>query len=157
MLDVEALYREHADDLYRALRRRFDRSVPDAVIEDACGATWAIAWAKREQVREDNVMGWLVTVGRHEVLALLRKRRFETFTYDGVEAADGPCSPELALEAREMLELIAELGANQRRALSLRAAGYSYRELCDLTGKTYTWANRHLSEGRAALRRLSRS
>src|SRR4051794_32194456 len=29
MLDVETLYRECSDDLYRALRRRFDRSVPD--------------------------------------------------------------------------------------------------------------------------------
>ncbi|MBA3375042.1 MAG: sigma-70 family RNA polymerase sigma factor, partial [Actinobacteria bacterium] len=122
MLDVEALYREHADDLYRVLRRRFDRSVPDAVIEDASGTTWAIARAKREQVREDNAMGWLVTVGRHEVLALLRKRRFEILTYDEVETADRRCSPELALEAREMLELFAELGANQRLALSLRAA-----------------------------------
>ncbi len=29
MLDVETLYREHAEDLRRALRRRFDSSVPD--------------------------------------------------------------------------------------------------------------------------------
>ncbi|MBA2630334.1 MAG: sigma-70 family RNA polymerase sigma factor [Thermoleophilaceae bacterium] len=100
MLDVEALYREHADDLYRVLRRRFDMSVPDAVIEDACGATWAIAWAKREQLLDDNLMGWLVTVGRHEALAVLRRRRFELLVDGGVEPADRRSCPEQALARR---------------------------------------------------------
>lgn len=123
MLDVEQLYREHAEELRRALRRRFDMSVPDALIEDACGATWAIAWAKREHVRDENAHGWLVTVGRHEVLALLRKRRLETTANDGIEPPDRRGGPELALEAREALELVSQLGPNQRLALGLQIAG----------------------------------
>jgi DNA-directed RNA polymerase specialized sigma24 family protein len=77
VLDVEALYRDNADYLHRSLRRRFDSSVPDALIEDACSATWVIAWEKRALVREENPLGWLVTVAWHEALALLRKRRLE--------------------------------------------------------------------------------
>src|SRR5215211_5485159 len=155
MLDVEHLFREHADELRRALRRRFDASVPDALIEDACGATWAIAWAKREQIREDNPMGWLFTVARHEVLALLRKRRFEAPAPELLEPVDRCASPDVAVEAREALELLAQLGANQRLAVGLRVAGYSYREVVAVTGKTYTWTNRHVAEGTARLRRLA--
>lgn len=151
MLDVEAVYRGHAEELRLALRRRFDSSVPDVLIEDACGSTWLIAWAKRHEIRDGNAMGWLVTVALHEALALLRKRRFER-PGDGAEPADARTSPDLIREAHEALELVAGLTPNQRVALSLQLAGYSYKELAEATGKTYTWANRHVSEGRAALR-----
>jgi DNA-directed RNA polymerase specialized sigma24 family protein len=40
-----------------------------------------------------------------------------------------------------------------RSALTLVAAEYSYREIQQLLGVTYTWVNRHVSEGRQALRR----
>ena len=65
--------------------------------------------------------------------------------------------PELALERREAVELLNGLGVNQRVALTLRAAGFSYREIAAITGKTYTWTNRHLSEGRARVRALAAS
>lgn len=151
MLDVEAVYRGHAEELRVALRRRFDSSVPDVVIEDACGSTWLIAWTKRYEVRDGNPMGWLVTVAFHEALALLRNRRFERQS-DGPEPEDVRTHPSLITEAHETLGLLAGLTPNQRLALSLQLAGYSYEELAELTGKTYTWANRHISEGRAALR-----
>lgn len=151
MLDVEAVYRGHAEELKLTLRRRFDSSVPDALIEDACGSTWLIAWKKRHEVRDGNAMGWLVTVAFHEALTLLRKRRFER-SEDGAERPDGRPTPDLVREAHEALELVAGLTPNQRTALSLRLAGYSYKELAEVTGNTYTWANRHVTEGRAALR-----
>lgn len=155
MLDVETLYRECSDDLYRALRRRFDRSVPDALVEDACQAAWMIAWTHRDRISDESPMGWLVTVARHELLALLRAGRHEFATGEEAIAVDRRCDLELALDAREALETLATLSTNQRRALSLKAAGYSYGELAELTGKTYTWVNRHLSEGRARLRELA--
>jgi DNA-directed RNA polymerase specialized sigma24 family protein len=37
--------------------------------------------------------------------------------------------------------------------LTLQLAGYSYKEIAERLGKTYTWVNRHLTEGRAELRR----
>jgi DNA-directed RNA polymerase specialized sigma24 family protein len=45
------------------------------------------------------------------------------------------------------------LGTHRRSALTLRAAGYSYKEIQQLLGVTYTWVNRHVTEGRQALRR----
>jgi DNA-directed RNA polymerase specialized sigma24 family protein len=48
--------------------------------------------------------------------------------------------------------LIAALGARRRTVPTLRAAGYSYRDIQELVGVTYTWVNRHVTEGRQALR-----
>jgi DNA-directed RNA polymerase specialized sigma24 family protein len=47
------------------------------------------------------------------------------------------------------------LDRDERRALSLLAAGYSYREIGQLTDWTYTKVNRCVAEGRAALRGLA--
>ena len=41
---------------------------------------------------------------------------------------------------------------NQRAALTLWSQGYRYMEIAEELGKTYTWANRHIKEGLAALR-----
>jgi DNA-directed RNA polymerase specialized sigma24 family protein len=62
---------------------------------------------------------------------------------------------ELAVVSANVSEArhkINQLKPDERRALSLLAIGYSYREICDLTGWTYTKVNRCISEGRAALR-----
>jgi DNA-directed RNA polymerase specialized sigma24 family protein len=95
-----------------------------------------------------------VTVAWREVLAQLRKRGSETSSNALlVFAQDG--DPEAAFETRERLALIARLRPNQRLAVTLRAAGFGYQEIADLTGKTYTWTNRHVTEGRARLRELA--
>jgi RNA polymerase sigma factor (sigma-70 family) len=155
MLDIETLYRECSDDLYRALRRRFDCSVSDALIEDACQAAWTIAWRCRARVSGE-FMAWLVVVARHELLALLRKQSGEFWLGDDVlERLDCDSDPQVACEARLILETLAGLTANQRVALGLVVAGYSYDEVAALTGKTYTWVNRHVSEGRARARLLA--
>ncbi|MGH2763227.1 MAG: RNA polymerase sigma factor [Thermoleophilaceae bacterium] len=90
------------------------------------------------------------------MLALLRKRRAEA-TGEPVDGPDDRTSPELVLDAHEAIRLVGQLTPNQRLAMSLRVAGYSYRELADLTGQTYTWVNRHLTEGRRALRNLAQA
>src|ERR671916_495397 len=48
------------------------------------------------------------------------------------------------------LALLARHGA-QILALLLRAEGYSYAEICEITGWSYTKVNRCLTEGRQAL------
>lgn len=57
-------------------------------------------------------------------------------------------------EARDALRLLDQLKPQQAQVLRLRIAGLSYREICDQTGRTYTWVNRHNAEGLAALREL---
>ena len=49
--------------------------------------------------------------------------------------------------------MLAQLKTQEIRALQLKAEGYSYREICQLTGWTYTKVNRCLTEGRRALAR----
>jgi RNA polymerase sigma factor (sigma-70 family) len=158
MVDVERLYRDQAGQLLRALRKRFSRaSVPDALVEDACAQAWAIAWRNREQIEADNPFGWLVVVATHEIYALLRKRRFEapSETTDADFGAARQADPELAFEAREALEALCNLKPQQCQALALRAGGYRYQEIEQLTGRSYTWVNRHLTEGTRALRNAS--
>lgn len=58
----------------------------------------------------------------------------------------------VAANVSEARDKIHRLKPDERRALSLLAIGYSYREICDLTGWTYTKVNRCISEGRASLR-----
>ena len=40
---------------------------------------------------------------------------------------------------------IAGLGTHRRAALTLRATGYSYREIEQLLGVTHTWVNHHVT------------
>jgi len=56
---------------------------------------------------------------------------------------------EWLLEARQRL---VELKSAERRVLVLIAAGYSYREVCEITNWSYTKVNRCAAEGRATLR-----
>jgi RNA polymerase sigma factor (sigma-70 family) len=56
---------------------------------------------------------------------------------------------EFMQDARERL---AQLKAAERRALVLIAAGYSYSEVGEISGWSYTKVNRCVAEGRAALR-----
>jgi len=54
---------------------------------------------------------------------------------------------EPAVEAREALRALAGLRwRRRRRVLELKLAGFSYRELMEQLGATYTNVNRHLSE-----------
>src|SRR5919206_177456 len=54
------------------------------------------------------------------------------------------------------LELLAHLKPHEIRALVLKAEGFSYREICAMTGWSYTKVNRLLTEGRRAfLKRVS--
>jgi RNA polymerase sigma factor (sigma-70 family) len=55
-------------------------------------------------------------------------------------------------ERAEARARLADLKPDERRTLILLAAGYSYREVGQITGFTYTKVNRCASEGRAELR-----
>jgi RNA polymerase sigma factor (sigma-70 family) len=68
--------------------------------------------------------------------------------------APEPCEAAIRREELQDRErLLAELKPDQRRALRLLGMGFSYAEICRLTGWTYTKVNRSVAEGRAELRR----
>jgi RNA polymerase sigma factor (sigma-70 family) len=162
--DESALFLEHQRFLLRVTARRFGGS--QDLAEDAC----AFAWLQllRYQPDREAVVGWLRVVARNEGYRLLRISRREPFLEDRPHQRSDPASgepldwqellpapgdTELAVEARELLRCLAGLRWHQRTVLTLQLAGYSYKEIAQRLGRTYTWVNRHLTEGRAELRR----
>jgi DNA-directed RNA polymerase specialized sigma24 family protein len=145
--DEDALYRAHHVHLLRVTRRRFP-DAPYALVEDACGFAWA--QLLRRQPERDAVVGWLVVVARHELLRLLGREGAAR----PLEEAPEPVAPcPRHEEARALLDAMAALRPYQRRVLALQAAGHSYREIqAACGGRTFTWVNRHATEGRRAVR-----
>ena len=62
---------------------------------------------------------------------------------------------ELAERVVLTRELLAQLKPQERRALGLKALGYSYAEIGELTGWTHTKINRCMAEGRKRLLELA--
>lgn len=147
--DEEELYRRHHGGLVRAIQVRL--RVSSELAEDACSFAWL--QLIRHQPGRENVVGWLYTVAKHEAFALLRGQRRATPVEELPRTASSE-GPEAQVEARETLRVVRDLRPQQRVVLLLQAQGYSYKEIVARTGKTYTWVNRHLTEGRQAARRL---
>ena len=147
--DEAALFECQAERLLRLIERRL--RVSRDIAEEAC----AFAWLQfvRLQPKREQVVGWLYTVAKHEAFALLRRRSGET---PADELPPTGTSGDLIdlVEARDTLRLIGRLKPQQRLVLRLRIEGHSYTAICELTGQSYTWVNRHLTEGRRALRGL---
>jgi RNA polymerase sigma factor (sigma-70 family) len=75
-----------------------------------------------------------------------------------LEARADPARPpdelaEVAESVERVREAFAQLKPQERTALALLALGYTYREICGITGWTYTKVNRCIAEGRVELRR----
>jgi RNA polymerase sigma factor (sigma-70 family) len=110
-------------------------------------------------------LAWLTLTLKRRCWALYRRRGRErpsadrrSERFEALVAEQRP-RPEELVERREMVVTaraqMATLKPQERRALGLLGLGYSYREICELTGWTYTKVNRCISEGRASLRALS--
>ena len=155
-VDVEALVRRDFDALVR-YARRFCRSHDDA--EDACQRAVELLVRHDGRIEEEWALAWLRTVAKHEAFAIGRARRriepVEVEVLDRVQRPDAANVEDLCeridLRERARREL-PRLKPQERRALGLLAAGHSYREICAITGWSYTKVNRCIREGRAALR-----
>ena len=147
------LIRRHGASIL-ATARRYSLSPEDA--DDAYQRGLVILLTKAPTTDQDDLLPWLKTVVKHEAFAVRRGR--ERGGMPAVEALDelgGPSSvptPDEQAERYERLRLGAEairrLKPQEMRCLLLRAEGYSYRQICDATGWTYTKVNRCLTEGR---------
>jgi DNA-directed RNA polymerase specialized sigma24 family protein len=60
--------------------------------------------------------------------------------------------PRTSPRTAPALRALARLRPKRHRALALKVAGLHYREIQERLGVTYTWVNRHVSEGWAELR-----
>ena len=138
-----------------ATARRFAATPEDA--EDAYQRGVEILLTKAPTTAEDELVPWLRTVVKHEAWALRRQRQ------RAAPLADDGHVPEAQSEAalthdqaaridrlRVGAEALKQLKPQEIRALVLRAEGYSYKQIQEVTGWTYTKVNRCLTEGRKA-------
>src|SRR6188508_1975599 len=155
-----AIVRRHGSAVM-ATARRYSATPEDA--EDAYQRGLEILLTKAPSTRESELIPWLKTVVKHEAFALRRQRERHSPVTDDGELRDRPALTAVTHEQAERLERLRQgaealghLKPHEIRALVLKAEGFSYREICAMTGWSYTKVNRLLTEGRRAfLRRVS--
>jgi len=147
---------EHAASLL-ATARRHSLCADDA--QDAYQRALEIFLRRADDVCAERAAGWLRTVVRHEALAVRRSRLRlvgpEANDMDTEEARDLTPGDERAISFERLersAEVLAGLKPHEVRALVLKAHGYSYAEISEMTGWTHTKVNRCLTEGRRAFR-----
>ena len=154
--DEEELYRRHHRDLERSVARVVN--APRQLFEDACQTSWAILL--RNQPDRRAIFSWLRIVAIHEAYRLSAISRRDAHL-DGPSAENcdwheftaDPRSLDALIEARHALRLLASLPERERSDLSLLIAGYSYREIAEITGgRTFTNVNKHLAKARVRIR-----
>ena len=139
-----------------ATARRYAATPEDA--EDAYQRAFEILLTKAPTTREEELVPWLKTVVKHEAFALRRQRdRHSPVTDDGELGDRGTSAAATHDQAERMerlhqgAEALRRLKPQEMRALLLKAEGYSYAEIGEITGWSYTKVNRCLTEGRRAL------
>jgi RNA polymerase sigma factor (sigma-70 family) len=126
-----------------ARARRYAYKLDEA--EDAYQRGLEILLRKAPTTREVDLVRWLKTVVKHECFALRRQRERHSPVMDDGELGERPTPPEITSDLAERYEqlrhggqALALLKPQEARALRLRAEGYSYKEICQITNWTYT-------------------
>jgi RNA polymerase sigma factor (sigma-70 family) len=144
----------------RAAARRYSLCAADA--DDAYQRALEILLRKAPVTEPSELLPWTLTVTKHEALAVRRNReRLLGVRSNGDEQReDDPIDlipsdavgPGEHAERRERItrsrEALKALKPQELRALALRAQGYSYAEIGELTGWSHTKINRCMAEGR---------
>jgi RNA polymerase sigma factor (sigma-70 family) len=149
---VEAMLRTHRGTLLW-IARRWTGSADEA--EDALQRAMEIYVRRLDSIDAASELSWLKVVVRHEAMAL-RRARLQGVPLDADDAAERIPAPDVAVQERiereernaRSLEALAQLKPDERTALLLKAEGYSYREIGERQGWTYTKVNRAITEGR---------
>ena len=144
---VEAVLRRHHGQLLW-IARRWSGSADDA--EDALQRAMEIYVRRLDSLDPATELAWLKVVVRNEALAIRRGRS------EGDELTERLPSPGAGVDERaerderlaRSLEALARLKPDERTALLLKAEGFSYREIGERLGWTYTKVNRAITEGR---------
>jgi len=140
---------------FRRTARRVSICADDA--DDALGRATLILLEKTPPHPPPRLAAWMHLVTKREALAVRRERERMLSSEVPDSASGAPCPAERAERRERALaraRVLQRLKPDERRALVLRAEGYSYAEICEMNGWTYTKVNRCLAEGRARLRQL---
>ena len=147
---AESLIRTH-DAVFRRTARRYSICADDA--EDAYQRALEILLTKAPAIQGDSLIRWMQVVTKREAMAVRRHRErmlngrppggddddrrdpIETLASDGPGPTDHAVARERIARSREALRA---LKPQEIRALTLKAEGYSYAEIGEITGWTYT-------------------
>ena len=148
--DEDALFARYDDALQKATARAVNTSKEN--IEDAC----AFAWSRLliTQPRRESVYAWLKTVARHEAIRIDRETRSMspsevTALAESLGDRKDPIAGRIAmLDGRRRLQA-AE--SRERRVMVLCGVGYSYAQVAEALGISYTRVNQLISSGRARM------
>jgi Sigma-70, region 4 len=113
---------------------------------------------RADSLDPEGAPAWLRTVVKHEALAIRAARRRivgpAEVDLDRTEARELEPADERAADGERMgrsAEALARLKPAEVRALVLKAHGYSYKEICEITGWTYTNVKRRIGPSRPFL------
>ena len=151
---------ESHDAVFRRTARRYSICADDA--EDAYQRALEILLTKAPPIGGDNLVRWMQTVTKREALGVRRQRErllsaprppageedrdpLDAIASDGPEPDERAASKERVARSGEALRA---LKPQEVRALTLKAEGYSYAEIGEITGWTHTKINRCMAEGR---------
>jgi RNA polymerase sigma factor (sigma-70 family) len=148
------------DAAFRRTARRHSLCADDA--EDAYQRALEILLTKAPMCEAPRLAAWMHTVTKREAMAVRRARqRLLGPRPPGRDDDEPPGLDSLAGEWLEPVEravrrervarsaeALAALKPQERRALVLKAEGYSYAEIQQICGWTYTKVNRCMAEGR---------
>lgn len=154
-----ALIESH-DAVFRRTARRYSICADDA--EDAYQRALEILLTKAPPIEGDALVRWMQTVTKREALGVRRQRErllgaprsvndgddrdpLDSLPADQPDPTDRAARRERVAKSGEALRA---LKPQEIRALTLKAEGYSYAEIGEITGWTYTKINRCMAEGR---------
>ena len=137
-----------------ATARRYSTNSHDA--DDAYQRAAEILLTHSPTGTDDELCRWLRTTVKHEALAI--RRQIERVTPAGepqrvpephaVRRESAHDEAERSERLHVGAQALGHLKPQEIRCLVLKAEGYSYREICERTGFSYTKVNRCLTEGR---------
>jgi RNA polymerase sigma factor (sigma-70 family) len=137
---------------FKRTARRYSLCAEDA--EDAYQRALEILITKAPTDDPEQLRPWLQTVIKHEALAVRRQRerQLPAGEHPVLELAETARAPEEEAAERERAartgQALAELKLSEVQCMLLKALGYSYDEIAQRTGFSWTKVNRSLTEGR---------
>lgn len=138
-MDIEKLFQEHYDVLFRYLVR-----LTGDVDSAADAAQEAFVRLVERQPDPSQVRGWLFRVATNVVRddARVRRRRIELLQEapERAPVGDAPLDPERRLESLERRNMVREaldsLSHKDRTVLLMREEGFSHQEIAEAIGTT---------------------
>jgi RNA polymerase sigma factor (sigma-70 family) len=156
--DEADLFREFNPRLARIVQGRTD--APPDIVDDACAFAWQ-QFMQYQPDRDRHWKAWLVTTAQRELWRLWRQQtRHESLSADEDEhgepwrwdVGDERDHAAIRLRLREALQAFARLPERRREIKALQVAGFSYEEIAEMRGLSWTRVNHVLAEANAALR-----